>query len=532
MQKSEVKVTGLGNFSQIRMSAYFDENESVFYPPFNKVHYEPRADIADDALAVYLVAKKGISITSARYFIEKYIANLRLQAIIADVPLGNMGYFYTERGELSFKPVEKLDVDSGVYGYAPIKVEKIRSVPVHTYSEPEPETIFRLQNWEEERVASIEPVIEQDAEQLPVVEEYVEPSIEEEVEPLPVVEEYLEPSVEEEHEPFPPVEEYVEPTIEEDAEQLPVVEEYIEPGVEEEHEPFPPVEEYVKPGVEEEPEPIPVVEEYVEPGVEEEPEPLPVVEEYVEPNVEEYIEPGVEEEPEPLPVVEEYVEPVVEEKFVPLAEEKTNEYTFSNYEETFSDVRHDEFEDTTSPNYDEGFLDLPDEDNEQRSPLRAIIITLVVIIVLVGGIFALYKYAPDTFKKLQFWKTEKQPVIFQNRPNTIVIPELDSANTDTAKNTLNDSASVAKTDTLARGRFELLVNGGYLTLAEAKTAVTKLRKMGLRNAALSLEVPGNLVKVSAGTFKTLGESEAAKQKLIKEGKLTDKARTQKLSDEL
>ena len=108
MQQGEVKVPGLGNFSQIRMSAYYDENEELFYPPYNKVHFEPQADIDNDDLAKYLVSKKSISLSSAKYFIEKYIGNLRQQAIVADVPLGNMGFFYTDRAELSFKATDRL----------------------------------------------------------------------------------------------------------------------------------------------------------------------------------------------------------------------------------------------------------------------------------------------------------------------------------------------------------------------------------------------------------------------------------------
>ena len=142
MQQGKVKVPGLGNFLQVRMSAYYDENESLFYPPYSKVHFEPLADIDDAELADYLVNKKGISLASAQYFIEKYITNLRQQAIVADVPLGNMGVFFTDRGQLSFKSNDKLADDSQFYGYAAVKINKVNALTADAEQLPEPELVY------------------------------------------------------------------------------------------------------------------------------------------------------------------------------------------------------------------------------------------------------------------------------------------------------------------------------------------------------------------------------------------------------
>ena len=399
MQQGEVQVPGLGNFSQIRMSAYYDESEQLFYPPYNKVHFEPQVDVVNDDLAEYLVAKKRISLTSAKYFIDKHISNLRLQAIVADVPLGNMGYFYTDRAELSFKPNDRLLDDSELYGYVPIKIDKINNVSA-SQQQPAPEATFSPQNPE--------------AEEAVIVDEGSEPVIEQTV----------------------------------------------------------------------------------------------------------------------APVAEETFVPAVEEEVIPIvAEERFEDPISSTYDEAFSDHPEENIEAPISSTYDEAFLDLPEDEDERRGPFRGILISLVVVAVLAVGVLALYMYAPATFNKLQFWKNNQPAAPVEIRPNKIVVPALDSADTDSADTTLNDTARVAATDTIARAHFELITGKGFKYLWAANEAVKKYRAMGITNAKLAEERPGNLIKVSVGTFSSISESEAFKQKLIKEGKLNKRAYTIEIPEE-
>src|SRR6185312_7703938 len=103
MQQGEVSVPGLGYFVQARVSGYYDENERKFFPPYHQAQFDPQS-IDDDALAEYIAGKKNISIASARYFAEKYITNLKQQALITEVPIGNLGWFYTELAQLTFRP--------------------------------------------------------------------------------------------------------------------------------------------------------------------------------------------------------------------------------------------------------------------------------------------------------------------------------------------------------------------------------------------------------------------------------------------
>lgn len=123
MQQGEVSVPGLGYFVQARVSGYYDENERTFYPPYHQAQFDVQS-IDDDSLAEYIAAKKNISIASARYFAEKYITNLKQQALITEIPIGNLGWFYTELAQLTFRPAPKIQDDTIFYGYEPVSINK------------------------------------------------------------------------------------------------------------------------------------------------------------------------------------------------------------------------------------------------------------------------------------------------------------------------------------------------------------------------------------------------------------------------
>jgi hypothetical protein len=124
MQQGEVSVPGLGYFVQVRMSGHYDEAERKFHPPYHQAQFDVQS-IDDDALAEYIAVKKNISVASAKYFAEKYITNLKQQALIDEVPIGNLGHFYTELTQLTFKPADKIIDDTIFYGFEPVSINKI-----------------------------------------------------------------------------------------------------------------------------------------------------------------------------------------------------------------------------------------------------------------------------------------------------------------------------------------------------------------------------------------------------------------------
>jgi hypothetical protein len=127
MQQGEVSVPGLGYFVQARISGYYDENERKFYPPYHQAQFDVQS-IDDDSLAEYIAVKKNISVASAKYFSEKYITNLKQQALIDEVPIGNLGFFYTELTQLTFRPAEKIIDDTIFYGFEPVSINKTSDV--------------------------------------------------------------------------------------------------------------------------------------------------------------------------------------------------------------------------------------------------------------------------------------------------------------------------------------------------------------------------------------------------------------------
>ncbi|MDB5030347.1 SPOR domain-containing protein [Mucilaginibacter sp.] len=123
MQQGEVSVPGLGYFVRARVSGYYDENEGKFYPPYHQAQFDIQS-IDNDAFAEYIANKKNISIASAKYFSEKYITGLKQDALIGEVPIGNLGWFYTESSLLTFKPAQKIIDDALFYGFEPVKIKK------------------------------------------------------------------------------------------------------------------------------------------------------------------------------------------------------------------------------------------------------------------------------------------------------------------------------------------------------------------------------------------------------------------------
>jgi hypothetical protein len=127
-QQGELSVPNLGYFVQIRMNAYYDEKAGRFFPPHYAVKFDPQVIDDDDTLASYITNLKKISLASAKYFIEKYISNLKSQVIIEDVPFATLGSFSSDGVKLSFHAGAKTD-DPSFFGFTDIAANKIGQAP-------------------------------------------------------------------------------------------------------------------------------------------------------------------------------------------------------------------------------------------------------------------------------------------------------------------------------------------------------------------------------------------------------------------
>lgn len=138
-QQGELTVPNLGYFVQMRMSAYYDEQEKRFYPPHYAVQFDPQVIDEDDTLAAHITAKKNISLASSKYFIEKFVSNLHQQALTEEVPFGGIGTFQTNGAQLAFKPGSKTE-DASLFGLTPVGLYGTRVTP-STYT-PSPAATY------------------------------------------------------------------------------------------------------------------------------------------------------------------------------------------------------------------------------------------------------------------------------------------------------------------------------------------------------------------------------------------------------
>lgn len=136
-QHGEVSVPGLGYFARTRVNGHYNEREGKLYPPTYSVQFDPQT-IEDETLAQYIVDKKNISLASSKYFTEKFITNIKLQAQSAETALGDLGWFYTEGSQLYFRPNTGLSTDPDFFGYQPVNLHKLGSEPVVTKSAATP----------------------------------------------------------------------------------------------------------------------------------------------------------------------------------------------------------------------------------------------------------------------------------------------------------------------------------------------------------------------------------------------------------
>jgi hypothetical protein len=122
----EVNVPGLGHLAQTRVSGYYNAADFKFYPPRNEVTFDPTRLNEDHVLTQYIADKKNISLESSQYFTEKYITNLKEDALYNDVPVANVGWFYNNGGTIAFK-ANKITNDPVFYGYPAVRASKLLS---------------------------------------------------------------------------------------------------------------------------------------------------------------------------------------------------------------------------------------------------------------------------------------------------------------------------------------------------------------------------------------------------------------------
>ncbi|MES2267211.1 MAG: SPOR domain-containing protein [Bacteroidota bacterium] len=128
-QHGDVSVPGLGYFALTRVNGHYNEPEGKIYPPTFSVQFDPQL-VEDETLAQYMADKKNISLASSKYFTDKYINNIKLQAQAEEVALADLGWFYTEGDQLFFRPAVNISSDPEFFCYEPLSLYKLGAAPV------------------------------------------------------------------------------------------------------------------------------------------------------------------------------------------------------------------------------------------------------------------------------------------------------------------------------------------------------------------------------------------------------------------
>jgi hypothetical protein len=162
-----------------------------------------------------------------------------------------------------------------------------------------------------------------------------------------------------------------------------------------------------------------------------------------------------------------------------------------------------------------------DEEPETRRRVSIWFILIMIIVAIAGGLFATYKFFPDTFVRIN----AAYHSIINHKDSTISVMRHNAADTIKKQNAVKDSAKLkaaddaAIADTIRHSRFEVIEHS-YAKYPLAFAAVKNLKAHGVE-AKILTDVPGPLLKVSVGTFKTYEEAVAAKETLVAAKKIKE-----------
>ncbi|RYE17104.1 MAG: hypothetical protein EOP42_32830, partial [Sphingobacteriaceae bacterium] len=86
LQEQFVYVPGLGTFLTLKTAGVYHPEQQRFYPPKNSIDFVAEAK-PDETLENYIKTQKNISAPAAKYFIEKFVDELKKNAINQNIPV-------------------------------------------------------------------------------------------------------------------------------------------------------------------------------------------------------------------------------------------------------------------------------------------------------------------------------------------------------------------------------------------------------------------------------------------------------------
>ncbi|MVN21116.1 HU domain-containing protein [Mucilaginibacter arboris] len=133
-QEHFVYVPGLGTFLTRKTASVYNQGQQLFYPPKNWIDFVEE-EKKDDALENYMSGQKNISATAARYFIDKFVDQLKADALNRNLPVKEV--LFPETGEaVSASLKEHTVFNRENFGLPPVNLPPvIKEEPIFTEKE-------------------------------------------------------------------------------------------------------------------------------------------------------------------------------------------------------------------------------------------------------------------------------------------------------------------------------------------------------------------------------------------------------------
>jgi hypothetical protein len=169
-----------------------------------------------------------------------------------------------------------------------------------------------------------------------------------------------------------------------------------------------------------------------------------------------------------------------------------------------------------------------EEETGRKKKVNIWLIILMAVTAVALAVFGVYKFYPEAFDKLgatynrTTGKTDTNVSVYRHEVNADTVKKIVPAPVkDTViKKVPPATAPVAAVDTAKHTRYEIIVSSFRLSRT-ANSEIQRLKEKGV-DAKIVTDAPGTRLKISAGTFPTLNEADAAMKSLKKSGKISQK----------
>ncbi|MVN89740.1 SPOR domain-containing protein [Mucilaginibacter aquatilis] len=122
-ERGNIGIPDIGVFKQVRKRGYYNAEEGKLYPPYFATEFE-QTTVSDDVLLQYLTEKSKVSVSSAKFFLDRFVQNTLQQAEIGEARIGNLGWLSKEVDTLHFRSASETTEATAAFGFAPVSLLK------------------------------------------------------------------------------------------------------------------------------------------------------------------------------------------------------------------------------------------------------------------------------------------------------------------------------------------------------------------------------------------------------------------------